>query len=336
MQRVRVILAAHGEAETCGFVENFRISRHTLGHAAEVMRLPSALRLAICTVAGLRKRMRGGPGSPHNENTGRQAAALEQALANDEVFRYRVDPAFASSPPYLGETIEQSDDVDRLIVVTMIPTDSRLSCGLICRSLNAAPDSLRRRSNVVARLWEDPELVAIHCAHVAEHFARTEPDTPHCLVLVLHGTLMRDKHGHEPAFHTGADEKTVYGEALRTALLAMPNRPWSRVEIAYLNHGVGGQWSSPTLPELLDRLASEGVRNVTAYAAEHLVDGGETGQLPELLAAGPFAATHCLPCLNTRPAFIDFLAARVRAAVHAEATERCCDPCPLRMRAAST
>jgi len=330
MEQVRVILAAHGEAESTGFVENFRISRHTLGHAAEVMPLPAPLRLAIGTFAGLRKRLRGGPGSPHNENTRRQAAALERALPQDEDHRYRVESAFASAPPYLDEAVELPENVDRQVVVTMIPTDSRLSCGLICRSLKAAPDSLCKRSTVIARLWQDPELVEIHCAHVAEHFPDTDPESAGCLVLVLHGTIVTDKHGGEPAFHTGATEKAVYGEALRTALLAMPNRRWQRVEIAYLNHGVGGRWSSPTLPELLDRLASEGVRSVTAYAAEHLVDGGETGQLPDVLRASAIPETRCLPCLNTRASFIDYLAKRVRATATARRTERCCDPCPLR------
>ena len=79
---------------------------------------------------------------------------------------------------------------------------------------------------------------------------------------------------------------------MRTALLAQPERPWQQVEIAYLNHGVGGQWSSPTLPELLTRLGSEGVHSVVAYACDHLVDGSETVQLPDLLAAGAVRETH--------------------------------------------
>jgi ferrochelatase len=330
MGRVRVILAAHGEAESAGFVENFQVSRHTLGHAAAVMQLSAALRLVICTVAGLRKRLRGGPGSPHNENTRRQAAALEQALSQEAGRRYRVESAFASAPPYIAEAVELPVGVDRQVVVTMIPTDSRLSCGLICRSLNAESASLRGRSTVVARLWDDPALVAIHCGHVAEHFPRADRGARGCLILVLHGTLIRDRHGRDPAFHTGATEKAAYGEALRAALLAMPDRRWQRVEIAYLNHGVGGQWSSPTLQELLERLASEGVRDVTAYAAEHLVDGGETRQLPEVLAASSMPQTRCLPCLNTSESFIDYLAERVREAAAAHRNERCCDPCPLR------
>jgi ferrochelatase len=334
MQRVRVLLAAHGEAESAGWLENFRVSRRTLAHAAEVMHLPGPLRLAICVAGASRKRLKGGPGSAHNDNTRRQAAALQDALADESGVHYLVDPVHASAPPYLEDEIAMPHGVDRQILMSMIPTDSHLSCGLICRSLLAAPVATRERTTVLARLWDAPELIAIHCAHVAEHFRPTTPERGCCLVLVLHGTVVQDPQGREPRFHTGVKEKKAYADALRAALLAMPDRRWQRVEIAYLNHGVGGQWSSPTLPELLDRLASQGVRCVAAYPCEHLVDGTETVQLSERLYDGGFRESHRLPCLNASASFIEFLAARTRAATANPADAWCCEPCPLMGRSA--
>jgi len=330
MQRVRVVLVAHGEAKRAGWLENFRVSWRTLAHAAEVMRLPAPLRLMICTLGALRKRLRGGPGSPHNENTRRQASALQQALDRESGVRYQVDAAFASAPPYLEDQIAIPDGVDRQIMVSMIPTDSRLSCGLICRSLLASAPSNHQRTIVSARFWADHELTDTHLAHIAAHFPPITSDRSCCLILVLHGTIERDEHGREPGFHTGSKEKAAYGDALRSALLAVPDRRWDRVEIAYLNHGVGGQWSSPTLPELLARLATEGVQSAVAYPCEHLVEGSETVSLPKSLADGPVGETHCLPCLNDSAQFIEFLASRVRTALHAPRTEYCCEPCPLR------
>jgi ferrochelatase len=329
MQRIRVILAAHGEAETAGVAENFKVSWRTLGHAAEVMKLAAPLRLAICSAAAVRKRLAGASGSAHNANTRDQARALQQALQDDPQAQYLVQPAFASAPPYLEETVDLPTEVDQQIVLNMIPTDSRLSCGLMCHELIEAPPSVRERTTVLSRLWDDRELISIHCAHIAAHYPQITSAGPSCLALVLHGTLVRNRQGQKPAFHTGEQEKTVYGDALRSALLAMPERPWQQVEIAYLNHGVGGQWSSPTLPELLSRLDSEGSQSVVAYACEHLVDGSETLQLPKLLDAGGVSETYSLPCLNDSSAFIEFLAARVRAATAADKTTLCCDPCPL-------
>lgn len=330
MHRVRVILAAHGEAESAGFVENFRVSRRTLAHAAEVMRLPAPLRLAICGLGGLRKRLGGRPGSAHNENTRQQAAALQTVLGQHEGASYRVEAAFASSSPYLEDAIRLPEDVDRQFVVSMIPTDSRLSCGLICHALLAASTVTRERTAVIARMWGDQELAAIHRDHIVSRFPPTAPQPPCCLVLVLHGTIVRDKHGRSPGFHTGVEEKATYGDALRAELLALPDRPWQRVELAYLNHGVGGQWSGPTLPELLKRLEREGVRSVVAYPCEHLVEGGETTRLPEVLAAGGLLETHQLPCLNATGRFIDYLAKRLHAASASPRTLGCCNPCPMR------
>jgi ferrochelatase len=335
VRRIRVLLAAHGEAEGTGVVENFRVSWHTLSHASEVMRLPFPLRVLICTFGSLRKRFSGRPGSPHNRNTRAQAAALEAKLNHAGGVEYRVEPVFASAPPYVDDSLAPPEGVDEQVVLNMIPTDSRLSCGLGCHALMASPGPARERTRVIARLWESTELIAVHVAHIAAHFPAVRPDQDCCLVLALHGTVVRDEQGRPPAYHSGEAEKTAYGEALRDALMAMPDRPWQRVELAYLNHGVGGQWSSPTLPELMARLGEEGVDCAVAYACEHLVDGGETIYLPEALAAGPVPETHCLPCLNSSPEFIGLLAARVHDVATREPVALCCDPCPLRTSAPS-
>ena len=335
MHTVRILLAAHGEAETAGLVENFRASWRTLAHASEVMHLPAPVRFLICSLAAVRKRLKGRAGSAHNENTRRQAAAL-QALLNQadsnltSEMQFEVEPAYASSVPVLDDQLALPDGVARQFVISMIPTDSRLSCGLICHPLQIERAATREQTTVLARLWDVPELIEVHCQHVVEQYPVFTAVQDSCLVLLLHGTLVCDKHGKTPAFHTGAEEKTAYGKRLRDALMALPDRRWSRIEIAYLNHGVGGEWSSPALPEVLDRLAAEGVDQVTVYACEHLVDGGETAGLAGELEASPIAQLELLPCLNEFPPFIDYLARRVRYAMDDAVSNQCCDPCPLR------
>jgi len=261
---IRVLLAAHGEAESAGLLENFRVSWHTLAHAAEVMRLPAPLRLLICSFGALRRRLLAGPGSPHQHLTRQQAA-----------------------------------------------------------------EPVRKRSSIMARFWESPELIAVHVAHILEHYPQAPAARGGCLLLVLHGTILRDEQGKQPAYHTGEAEKAAYAQALCAALLATREHPWRRVEIAYLNHGVGGRWSSPTVPELLARLGEEGEQSVVAYPCEHLVDGSETLGLNAVLASGPVPDTHCLPCLNDAPALVDYLARRVEAMAARPASDDRCDRCPL-------
>ena len=57
MKRIAVILVAHGEAETDSFIENFSMIRHTLAHAAEVMKLPRPLQLVASLVGGVKNRV---------------------------------------------------------------------------------------------------------------------------------------------------------------------------------------------------------------------------------------------------------------------------------------
>lgn len=326
---IRVLLAAHGEAESAGLLENFRVSWHTLAHAAEVMRLPAPLRLLICSFGALRRRLLAGPGSPHQHLTRQQAEALQARLDSNAGETYLVEPVFASAPPYLEEALALPGGARQQLVVNMIPTDSRLSCGLACYGLLQAAEPVRKRSSIMARFWESPELIAVHVAHILEHYPQAPAARGGCLLLVLHGTILRDEQGQQPAYHTGEAEKAAYAQALCAALLATRERPWRRVEIAYLNHGVGGQWSSPTVPELLARLGEEGEQSVVAYPCEHLVDGSETLGLNSMLASGPVPDAHCLPCLNDAPALVDYLARRVEAMAARPASDDRCDRCPL-------
>jgi ferrochelatase len=329
MRTIRVVLAAHGEAETAGFLDNFRVGWRTLGHAAQVMGLSSPLRLTVCALSALRKRLTGQGGSSHNANTRDQQIALQRQLDCQDETRFSVESAFASAPPYVEKQLETAAGYDQQVLINLIPSDSRLSCGLFCHALNDAPKHIKQRTVVLSRLWESPELIDIHCTHLATHFPLTDPETSNCLLLVLHGTLVRDQKGNKPAFHTGELEKNYFGRALCKALMNYPEKPWDRVEIAYLNHGVGGQWSEPTVDEMLARLEKEGLGRIVAYACEHLVDGSETSLLAARLARSSIPHAHCLPCLNADPNLIDFLAARVLSAFHQSLTSMCCDPCPL-------
>ncbi len=54
-KKIAIILAAHGEAETSRFIENYRVSRRTLEHAAAVMGVPPVLQVGISLFSALKK-----------------------------------------------------------------------------------------------------------------------------------------------------------------------------------------------------------------------------------------------------------------------------------------
>ncbi len=55
-EKIAVILAAHGEAETTRFIENYRVARHTLAHAALVMPIPKPVQRAIAVTSSAEKK----------------------------------------------------------------------------------------------------------------------------------------------------------------------------------------------------------------------------------------------------------------------------------------
>jgi ferrochelatase len=324
-----VLLCAHGEAASNRFREHYAVSHRTLTHAAEVMPLPAPLRVAICTAGALRKRLSGRGGSRHNDLTRAQARALAAALTDDPQARYEVKAVFSSADPGVAAILAEAPAGTRILLQSMIPTDSRLSCGLQCRAAHGAGAGLTVQP--LARLWEDPALVAVHREHLARQLRAGEAGAAAAegvLLIVLHGTLLADKAGRPPAFHSGAQEKARYADALRDALEAMPVRPWERVEVAYLNHAVGGRWSQPAFEERLGQLAAEGVQALWVYPAEHLVESAETARIAVTLADAPLQHSRLLPCLNDSPLLIDYLAARVRDTV-ARGTGQPCGHCTL-------
>ena len=156
------------------------------------------------------------------------------------------------------------------------------------------------------------------------------------MVLVFHGTLVRDQAGRTPRFHNGLAEKRHFASELQAALLADADAPWREVIPAYLNHDVAGSWTEPTVAQVLDELAQRGFERVWAFACDYVVDSSEVvGSLAQSLSAAAIPDARLLPCLNDDPSFIAFLADRVQQALQAPGVSQICDACPRWSRAQS-
>jgi|GEM_PF-250455 len=331
---LEIILAAHGEAESAGFFENFRVGHRTLAHSAQVMRLPAPLRWVICALGAARKRLANGPGSPHNARTRAQAEALAAKLEGLLAEPVTVRAAFASSDPPVEALIQRPSAASKRIIISMSPSDSRLSCGLLCHAL-AQANPAAGQTVVLARLWDDPDFAALNAAHVRAACAAWKnggalaEESKTALMLVFHGTLVRDQRDQAPAFHTGQAEKAHLANALKGLLPESVDAPWSSVVVAYLNHDVAGRWSQPTVGAVLEDLAQRGFERVWVFPCDFLVEGGEiTGSLMSLLQVCSIEDVRLLPCLNDSPAFIDYLAGRVQRALSDVPGCWQCDHCP--------
>lgn len=324
-KKVAVIIVAHGEAETDGFLDNFSMTRHTLAHASEVMKLPRPLQLLISIMSGLKNRARFAKlryVSPHNQVTRKQVARIADKLA-----RYRdasgslsfdVFPAFSVTVPFMEDVIDDTRHYDAQIMLYMSPVDNRLACGSICWFLNDKCGEYDLSGvKIVSRLWRDKGLLAVYLDHIFQHAEQTwkrERDEP-VLVLCFHGTLIADAQGNPPLFHTGQQETTVFGETLRALIMKDTRNPFRDVYSAYLNHDVGGTWTSPSLEETLEMLKKEPPRPVALFNAGYFAEGNETIlNAMNMLKGSGLSATTYIPCINDAEIFTEFLADRIVSA----------------------
>ena len=321
--KIAVILAAHGEAETTDFMENYRVTRKTLLHASQVMPIPGFLQQSIAVTSSLKKLVRSNAeGSPHNRITREQVGALQHHLyasASVQRFDFEVFAAFSASPPYIEHILEKTRCYDGEVIVSMAPVDNSLSCGQLCSSLAASrsPEELAK-VKVLSRFWNDDRLCSLYGDYLfgadsEQCRARVAlKDDKRVLLLLFHGTLVKDTRGDTPPFRTGYEESVRFAERLKDVILGDPRNPYGRVMTVYLNHNVGGEWTRPSFEEICTMLQKERAVTVDLFGCGYFADGNETiHRAGELLRSSSVKAARSIPCINSTPAFTAYLASRV-------------------------
>ncbi len=325
-EKIAVVLAAHGEAESSRFVENYRVTRHTLAHASRVMPIPGLLQRAIAVSSSLKKVIRSrsdAQGSPHNRITREQVEALQHGLNLSPlsgIYDFEVHAAFAVSPPYVEHILEQTRSCAGQVVVSMAPVDNTLSCGQLCAYLASSRTSSELGTiKVLSRFWSDEGLYALYCDHLFESncrnsVAQASPvvDEKRILILLFHGTLVKDLKGDPPLFRTGEAESRIFAERLQKVILNDPRNPYRRVMVAYLNHNVGGEWTRPSFEEICTTLSRESALCVDLFGCGYFADGNETiHRAEELRRFSSVQQATSLPCINTAPDFTSWLTRKV-------------------------
>ncbi len=318
-KKIAIILAAHGEAETPGFMENYRVTRQTLAHASLVMPIPGTLQRVIAISSSLKKRFRrDAEGSPHNRVTREQVGALQRYLNESlaaEQFDFGVYAAFAASPPYVERIIDRTRSSDAQVIVSMAPIDNTMSCGMLCSYL-ASSRTQNELGNVrvLSRFWSDERLYPVYCDHLFEKsglFA-SERNEERILLLLFHGTLVADEKGEPPRFRTGQEESMMFAQRLRHEILKDSRNPYGRVMTAFLNHNVGGEWTKPSFEEIALQLRAESSASVALFGCGYFADGNETiRRSEELVQSRSVREATTIPCLNSAPAFTAYLASKV-------------------------
>jgi ferrochelatase len=319
LKKIAVLLATYGEVEEVTFKQLYPNSARILHYiTSRIANLPKPLQIFIATMRSLKRKSywrKLGYRSKLNEITRKQAKALESILnQHSNNITYVVREAYYFTPPHFEDVVRSVQEFDAIITVPMIPVESEFACGIACYiKFNQFKDLALQKTRILKHLWNDERLFEICTNHIFEHLPN---NLPHKLGLALtaHGTLVKDRNGETPKINTGYKETLMFFEKLKSAIECDKRNVFSSIKLGAMNHKFGGEWMPETLGKALEEFKAEGINELVMFPFGFFADNSEADLegVEEAIAAG--FNVHYVSCLNDSPAFMQWLANRVRRA----------------------
>lgn len=325
-KRYAVLIVTYGEVEKLTLRNLWPSSRRILKViTSQIVKVPKLLVYFIADYRSTRHfinwRLNGYRSSLLSINRA-QTKAVARCLeaSRDGVFDLvdvDVLDAYYFVPPYLEDVLREQEKLsDGIVVVPMIPVESAFSCGVACRMI--ADGFTKNRytgTRLLNKLWRDPELHRIYLDHL---FSALDPSMKGAgagrtgLVLVIHGTLVRDRAGNPPKVFTGLDETGLFFEMMKERIMADPRNIFADVRQGCMNHSAGGEWTSETVQKALAAFREDGIDNVVMFPYGFFADNSETEYeaRKELLRSG-FGRVQYVRCINASEVFACWLAMRI-------------------------
>ncbi|WP_369690410.1 ferrochelatase [Pelodictyon luteolum] len=208
-KRYAVVVVTYGEVEKLTLRNLWPSSRRILKViTSQIVKVPRFLVYLIADYRSIKHfinwRLSGYRSSLQAINR-RQTAQLRQSLSTrapelPEDVDIDVLDAYYFVPPYLEDMLAGlKREYDGIVVVPMIPVESAFSCGVACRMVEDTYGDTRYSSvRLMNRFWSDDALHRIYVDHLfskLEGSSFMESRKKLGLVLVIHGTLVRDRAG---------------------------------------------------------------------------------------------------------------------------------------------
>lgn len=325
-KRYAVLVVTYGEVEKLTLRNLWPSSRRILKViTSQIVKVPKILVYFIADFRSTKhfinwrlNRYRSRLLSINRAQTAAIAACLRESL--DPLFdAVDVDvlDAYYFVPPYLENVLRQQQErCDGVVVVPMIPVESAFSCGVACRMI-AEEFSDDRYSGIrlLNKLWRDPELHRIYLDHL---FTAIDASMKGAgagrtgLVLVIHGTLVRDRAGNPPKVFTGLDETGLFFEMMKERIMADSRNLFADIRQGCMNHSAGGEWTSETVQKALAAFREEGIENVVMFPYGFFADNSETEyEARKELTRSGFGRVQYVRCINESEAFACWLASRI-------------------------
>lgn len=317
--KIDVIVITYGEPPTPSFLEQWNYSNQIL---RRLTRLVAPIPKCIIPLFGAyrgytrtKNWLNENFGSPLEEITRRQAESLHTELRNALPDRdWRIHIAYEFRDPMLEVVLTniQRTGTDEIILAPMYVPISDFTNKISERDY----ERFQARTN---HSLPDPKTVTFRQCHndlanVMADFIRRkirelgltdEERSRHALLLGCHGTVMTPPKGISDAGY--CDTKQLYDD-----LESLLRPEFQSVAIGWLNHRLGGEWTTPTLEQSVKSLLENGIQQFVYFPFGFLADNAET-VLEGRTVLRDLGVTeyHHLPCMNVDPSFIRFLAQQV-------------------------
>ncbi len=314
--KIDIVLLSYGEPVNAAFLDQWRYSNRILN---KLTRLVAPIpKLVIPLIGAWRGRIRVKNYKANNYSsllesiTEQQAHLLRMALCKTVTdHAWRVQAAYEFRDPSLSHILDGilGDPGDLLLMIPMYTAESDFTTGISQRDFNQY-QTVNKHSftdvrfctfrNYLDQLAE--QMVGFIRRKIAEEGISSE-DCGQCgLLLGCHGTVINPPAGISDTGYN--DTKRLY-DLIEKQL----HSEFKMLNIGWMNHRVGGDWTTPTLETAADEMRNQKIKRLIYYPFGFLADNAET-QLESkkiLHDIGIDEYIH-LPCLNDDADFIDFLA----------------------------
>lgn len=326
-RRYSVVLVTYGEVEKLSVRSLWPSSRKIVQVLTrQIVRLP---KLLIYMLADFRSARHYIDWKLHRYRSRLVEINRNQARLVDAEFRKHPELAGEGSevevldacyfvPPVLEEVLASvRKQADGVVIVPMIPVESAFSCGPACQfAIDIFGEGHLASLRVVRGLWKDEALHRLYLDHLfnalPDAWKSRKPTGKQGLVLVIHGTIVKNRRGEKPSVFTGLDETMEFYRLMREKILDDPRNVFDEVKLGCLNHSRGGEWTHETIEKALNEFRQEGVASVAMFPFGYFADNSETDyEAMNMLARSGAARKQYIPCVNDSPAFAQWLSVTI-------------------------
>lgn len=239
-----------------------------------------------------------GGGSPLKDISFRQANALQNALREDG--DYIVTVAMRYWPPFAEQAIQEllAAGVDNLIALTLYPHYSKATTG---SSLSQLQQNMQRLApeiplSCISSWPTQSDYIAAVAGNIMLGLQSFAPQ-PVQIVYSAHSLPISFIRNGDP-----------YVEHIEQTIQAIEEITGQGGRLCYQSRSGPVEWLSPSTPEMLEILASEGCKNILmvpiSFVSDHIETLYEINMLYREQAARLGMCLKSSPSLNTHPLFI--------------------------------